>query len=383
MPIFLFIGNFAQIDTNETDWDAESPNALLGTYGKDVLQNVTVSANDLDGSGGINDDDRGARVEPVTYDRGGGQISTVTDHSGLYSAKVTLGDGSTRITEVLVIQMTNGDTFVTDLMNSGDLDGLNIQSIALESAGSSNWGGWFVNQSVDGTAVVCFAKGTAIDTPDGPRRIETLAQGDPVCTEAGGTLPVLWISHRMAPCGARTAPVEISAGALGGGLPRRTLRVSPQHRILIGSKITRRMCGAARVFVPAVHLVGYPGIKRCLRDKVIDYYHILLDGHHVVLAEGAPAESLFPGVQALRAFSTFRQLELARLNLAVSQPMEAWQIAYPVLPSGMRRTYLQRHRKNAKPLIDARSAQRADVDGQAQVMRASQAANGAAISAKA
>lgn len=91
MPNFLFIGNFAQIDTDETDWDAEAPNALLGTYDNDVLQNVTVSATDLDGSGGINDDDRGAQIEQVTYDRGSGQISTVTDYRGLYSAQVLLG----------------------------------------------------------------------------------------------------------------------------------------------------------------------------------------------------------------------------------------------------------------------------------------------------
>lgn len=105
-----------------------------------------------------------------------------------------------------MVQMTNGDTFVTDLINIGELDGVNIQAITLQSEGAHNWGGWFANQSVDGAAVVCFAKGTLIDTPAGPRAIETLVPGDPVCTEEGGALPVLWISDRVAPCRARTAP---------------------------------------------------------------------------------------------------------------------------------------------------------------------------------
>ena len=69
-------------------------------------------------------------------------------------------------------------------------------------------------------------------------------------------------------------------GSLGGGLPRRDLMVSPEHAMFLDG-----------VLVPARCLVnGISILQEGSRDRV-DYYHVELDSHDVLLAEGAPSES--------------------------------------------------------------------------------------------
>jgi hypothetical protein len=97
---------------------------------------------------------------------------------------------------------------------------------------------------------------------------------------------VVWVGRRAVdlarhPRPETAAPVRIAAGALGGGLPRRDLRVSPEHGLLLD-----------RVLVPARLLLGLPGVAQ---DgpwrRLARYVHLELDRHDLLLAEGAPAES--------------------------------------------------------------------------------------------
>ena len=147
-------------------------------------------------------------------------------------------------------------------------------------------------------SVPCFVSGTLIDTDEGPLPIEVLRPGDLIRTDAGDTLPLRWIGSRRVDGSDAFAPVLIRAGALGNF---RDLRVSPQHRMLIGDWRAQLWFGQPQVLVAAVHLVNGTTIRR---DPVasVTYHHMLFDRHAIVRAEGIPAESLHLGQTALASF---------------------------------------------------------------------------------
>jgi hypothetical protein len=134
-------------------------------------------------------------------------------------------------------------------------------------------------------SVVCFAAGTRISTASGTVEIERLAPGDRVRTVSGSLEPVRWIGHRRLDAARhrrpdKAYPVRIRRGALADCLPHRDLLVSPAHALLIDG-----------LLVPAELIVNGATILHDRSRRVIDYYHIELDRHDAVLAEGVAAET--------------------------------------------------------------------------------------------
>jgi hypothetical protein len=135
----------------------------------------------------------------------------------------------------------------------------------------------------------CFLKGTQILTPQGERPIEHLQIGDLVTTVSGKAKPVKWIgSMRFERDGQGSwddeiAPVKIARGAFNGELPHSDLYVSGPHRLFING-----------LLIPARDLVNGNSIARLssMEADVLEYLHIELEDHDVVLANGAPAETL-------------------------------------------------------------------------------------------
>ncbi|WP_102108116.1 Hint domain-containing protein [Oceaniglobus roseus] len=345
----IYLGIFASADTSELNYTNENDAVFAGTYGQAALKIVTASVTTPLGDGVAYDDDLTLLPSTVTYDVGAGTVSSVQDSSSSYKATILLGDGSTLVTDVVVIQLRNGATFVTELNTAVPLDNLKIQSITLGATPvSDNATGWFVSESVTGSAIVCFAEGTRIAAPGGARAVEEIGLGDMVLTRDRGPRPVIWRGVQCVPGFGGHAPVAIAAGALGPGRPARDLVVSPQHRILLASPIVARMCGAPEVFVPARALCGMPGIAR--RPVVaVRYHHLLLPEHGVLEAEGAAAESLFPGPCALAAVPPGERAALvAALGAcAAAEPVPC----RPVLRGGRRARLLARHLKNRRPLF--------------------------------
>ncbi len=133
----------------------------------------------------------------------------------------------------------------------------------------------------------CFAEGTLIAVADGAVPVETLRPGDLVATVHGGPLlqPLVWVGRlhielARHPRPARAAPVLIRAGALGHGVPFRDLRVSPDHALFLRGRL-----------VPARLLVNGGSIVQELRRSTVTYHHIGLDGHGLVISEGAVSET--------------------------------------------------------------------------------------------
>ncbi len=132
----------------------------------------------------------------------------------------------------------------------------------------------------------CFCAGTRILTARGEVAVEALQVGDLAVTLGAGAVlkPVRWLGRTTVdlrryarPDQAR--PIRIRAGALADGRPSRDLLVSPGHRFPIGG-----------VLVAASDLVNGASIVREAPDQV-EYWHVELDAHTILLADGVEAES--------------------------------------------------------------------------------------------
>ena len=187
-----------------------------------------------------------------------------------------------------------------------DQDGFSIQRTP---TGFSN-----SDTPTPGAANVCFTSGTRITTPDGALPIEALRKGDRICTRRSGPQPIRWIFSRTV----RQADLLANPALMPIRIPGKDgLAVSRQHRLLVSGKIAKRMFGKDEVLVPAKDLVGRCGITFDQEIKSFRYFHILLDNHHVINANGIAAESLYLGSEGVNAMSAAgrRELELIFPNL--------------------------------------------------------------------
>lgn len=131
----------------------------------------------------------------------------------------------------------------------------------------------------------CFCPGTMILTTEGEVPVEALEVGHLVVTASGGARPVRWLGRRrfdlarhVAP--ALVKPVCVTAGAFGPDLPRRDLSISPGHSIFVEGAL-----------IPVRFLLNGTTVAQAQDAATVTYYHVELDEHDVLMAEGLPSES--------------------------------------------------------------------------------------------
>jgi hypothetical protein len=95
---------------------------------------------------------------------------------------------------------------------------------------------------------------------------------------------VIWVGRRRVdakrhPNPRSHWPVRIEAGAFAPDLPERDLYLSPDHAVYVDG-----------VLIPAKHLLNDTTIRQVPVDTIV-YYHVELERHDVILAEGLPAET--------------------------------------------------------------------------------------------
>ncbi|HEY6434002.1 MAG TPA: Hint domain-containing protein [Acetobacteraceae bacterium] len=196
----------------------------------------------------ILNDEQNAGVSAITNDS---TITTVnfTDNSvwGLTSAQIANGPGPTDV---------SGTTFLTTEPTISDAPPF----------------------------VACFCAGTLIATPDGEVPVERLAVGDLVLTRTAAARPIVWIGVGRVPAipGRRNAatPVILRKGALADNVPHHDLRVTKGHSFYLDT-----------VLIPVEFLVNHRSILWDDRARDVGIYHIELETHDVLMAQGAPAES--------------------------------------------------------------------------------------------
>lgn len=159
--------------------------------------------------------------------------------------------------------------------------------------------------------IPCFTTGAMITTASGEIPIEHLRLGDKVQTLDHGPQPIVWIGKRHLTqfdllAFPKLRPVHIRAGALGND---RDMLVSPQHGML-----TTQGRDAPQL-ARAIHLArhGGPGFRVAQGIQSVTYYHLMFERHEIIIADGAPSESFYPGPMALGTLGKAEQREIAHL----------------------------------------------------------------------
>lgn len=220
------------------------------------------------------------------------------------------------------------------------------------------------------SSIICFGRGTFIETDDGPVPVEMLEPGAQIALAGGGFASLrlnLRSSVDVEQMGNHETlkPVRICAGALGAGLPLRDLLVSRQHRLLVQSPIAKRMFGRGNVLVAAIRLIDLPGIYLDEREDGLDYHHLVFDRHQVIIAEGAPTESFFTGREAIAALDPEARGEVLTLFPQLARKSRMMRPAVPIPERVMQKRLIARHLRNAKPIL---SVVRAEDDGSADLL---------------
>jgi hypothetical protein len=194
----------------------------------------------------------------------------------------------------------------------------------------------------------CFLKGTQILTPQGERPIEDLQIGDLVLTVSGEAQPIKWIARMRFERDGQTswnddvAPIKIARGAFNGNLPHSDLYVSSGHRFFING-----------LLIPAGDLINEHSITRMksASSDVLEYLHIELEDHDVILANGVPAETL-GGNASRKEFDNFDQY------VALYGAVLTHQAPYaPIMARYGRRQALRSHLRGAlAPIWDRRQS---------------------------
>lgn len=200
------------------------------------------------------------------------------------------GEGGPYLPSSLVI---SNNTILNDIPNGAGLAVLNQTAIAP----------LFTNNSVFGLIaaqlpltqsnttflateppILCFIKGTLIQTENGDIPVEDLLVGDHVITLSEQKKPIKWIgmgrflatrAHRNA-----ATPVIVRKGALADNVPYHDLRVTKGHAFYIDD-----------VLIPVEFLVNHRSILWDDHAREITVYHVELEAHDIMVANGAPAES--------------------------------------------------------------------------------------------
>lgn len=204
--------------------------------------------------------------------------------------------------------------------------------------------------------IVCFGRGTLILTDCGDVAVEDLREGDLVMTRDHGAQPIRWIgSHCMGAvilyAQPHLRPIRISADALGQNAPAQDLIVSPQHRVLVRSKIAQRMFGATEILVAAKHLLELDGVNIADDLAEVEYYHMLFDQHEVITSNGAKTESLYTGPEAIKSIGAQALREVYTLFPELRDRDYGPVPARMVLSGKQGRQLAGRHTKNNRAML--------------------------------
>ena len=155
-------------------------------------------------------------------------------------------------------------------------------------------------------AIICFTRGTMIQTETGDIPVEALKIGDLVMTADSGPQPITWIGSRVIQGKGKLAPVQFAKNAIGN---QRPLLVSPNHRMVVTGWENELTFGCEEVLIAANYLINHSTITQ-VQQAEVEYFHIMFERHEVIFAEGAACESLFLSAATLKGMGPDGQAEI-------------------------------------------------------------------------
>ena len=204
--------------------------------------------------------------------------------------------------------------------------------------------------------IPCFGRGTLLTKDDGVIAVEDICVGDEIMTRDHGLQSVRWVGCKkidqfILAANKNLRPIRISAGALGNNTPSQDLIVSPQHRVLVRSKIAQKIFGTNEILVAVKQLLQIDGIEIARDLDEIEYYHILFDQHEVVFSNGAETESLFTGSEALKSVGSEARAEIFTLFPELEAESYKATPARTLASGRTGRRLAVRHKQNSKVLV--------------------------------
>jgi hypothetical protein len=161
-------------------------------------------------------------------------------------------------------------------------------------------------QSVSPVAVHhCLLRGTRVLTAKGECKVEDLAIGDlvPTMFGGGGVQPIQWIGHYpikrsnpSKPWPKDARPVRIAHSALAANVPQTELYVTQAHALFVDDVLVSAGC-----LVNETTITLYEA--RELNE--LEFFHIKLNNHDVIYAEGAPVETLLDVDESATNFAEY------------------------------------------------------------------------------
>ncbi|WP_025885673.1 Hint domain-containing protein [Asaia prunellae] len=157
--------------------------------------------------------------------------------------------------------------------------------------------------------IVCYARGTRIETPTGERLIEDLRAGDEVITykDQGRTAATItWVgTRRVIATDEAEKLVRVRKDALQSGVPNRDLLITPEHCLFIDGRL-----------FPVRTLVNGRSIA-ISNETEFEVFHLELEEHSIIFANGASSESfLDTGNKHLMLGENARSLTLGNSDTA-------------------------------------------------------------------
>jgi hypothetical protein len=190
-------------------------------------------------------------------------------------------------------------TFFSGANETGAIGGLKFAAGTFTVGDYATGSGPLLLSSAAGALQIelsCFLRGVRIATPQGECAVEALSVGDLVAVHRDGRTcfePVVWIGRRQVDVHALgkawgkawgdaldAYPVRIRAHAFAENAPHRDLLLTSEHCVLADGRL-----------VPVRMLVNGGSIAVDRSIPRYEYFHIELERHSILLAEGLETES--------------------------------------------------------------------------------------------
>lgn len=150
-------------------------------------------------------------------------------------------------------------------------------------------------------AFSAVARGSLIETPNGPVAVEDLLPGDRVITDIGAQ-PLLWVGRMMVFPGLRNAGstglIRLTVDSLGYARPAQDLLLADHARIVHKTARCRDLVGQDSALAPARAFVDGLGVIPVTPPSPVLLFQLGFKGHRSYIANGIRLESVHPGQTA-------------------------------------------------------------------------------------